>query len=306
LARIAPTLLVLALLAATAAAFVVTEALKLRPSPISAVSVDRVFSPVCKCPTDRTHIAFRLRKRSRVTVQIVSDGKVVRTLVRDRVRPRGRLSLTWNGRSDAGAVLPDGSYAIRVEFPHGHLRRIDMPNPLRIDTQAPRVLHVVAKPPAISPDGDGYSDRVHVQFSLSEPARGIVYVDGVRTVLALFARVTDDLKWNGRPGGTPALGLHRITFAAVDPAGNVAKPVRVGTVAVRFVTLGRTRLRVGAGRRIQLTVSADHPTLQWQLGPRHGTFHGHVLRVTAPAKPGRYRLRVGYRGHHAFATVVVA
>jgi uncharacterized protein YndB with AHSA1/START domain len=305
LARIAPTLLVLALLAATAAAFVVTEALKLRLSPITNVRVGRVLSPVCGCTKERTDISFRLRKRSRVTVQIVSGDKVVRTLVHARIKPRGRLQLTWNGRDDSGKILPDGRYTVRVEFPKGHLRRIDMPNPLRIDTQAPRVLSVTMKPRAISPDGDGFSDRTHVTFTLSEPARGVIYVDGVQTVLGNFPRAADDLNWNGRLGGQTARGKHRITFAAIDPAGNRGKAVPVGTVVVRFVTLGRRTVHVAAGRRFQLTVSADHRALRWRLGARRGTFHGHLLRLTAPQQPGRYSLRVGYDGHVAVATVIV-
>jgi hypothetical protein len=305
LARIAPTLLVLALLAATAAAFVVTEALKLRPSPIIRVHVDPVVSPICKCEHDRATISFGLRKRSRVTVQIVSAGRVVRTLVRARVRLRGRLVLMWNGRGDGNVRLPDGPYAVRVEFPRGHLRRIDMPNPLRVDTRAPRVLHVSVKPNPISPDGDDFSDRAHVRFTLSEPARGVIYVDGVQTVLAKFARTSDDLNWNGRLGGRIARGRHRISFAAIDPAGNRGKPVAVGIEVVRFVTLGRREVHVGRGARFQLTVSADNPNLRWQLGIRHGTFHGHVLRLTAPLSRGRYRLLVGYAAHRAVATVVV-
>ena len=305
MARIAPTLLVLALLAATAAAFVVTEALKLRLSPISHVSVGRVLSPVCNCATARTDIAFRLRNRSRVTVQIVRNGQVVRTLVHARVKPRGRLHLTWNGRDDAGRALPDGTYAVRVEFPHGHLRRIDMPNPLRIDTQPPRVVSVKLKPAVISPDGDGYSDRTHVTFKLSEPGAGLIYVDGVQIVRGRYPRLSDELNWDGRIGGQVARGRHRISFAAVDPAGNRGRPVPVGTVVVRFVTLGRDVLHVAPGARMQLTVSADHPQLQWRIGTRRGTFKGHVLRVAAPQKPGAYRLRIGYDGHRAVARVIV-
>ena len=32
-----------------------------------------------------------------------------------------------------------------------------MPNPLRIDTRAPRVVSMKLEPAVISPDGDGYS-----------------------------------------------------------------------------------------------------------------------------------------------------
>jgi hypothetical protein len=102
-----------------------------------------------------------------------------------------------------------------------------------------------------------------------------------------------------------ARGPHRISFAAIDPAGNRSRPVRVGTVVVRFVTLGRHTVTVAPGARIQLTVSADHPVLQWRLDGRRGTFKGHVLRVPAPRKPGRYRLSVGYSSHRPVATVIV-
>ena len=45
MARILPTLLVLALLGCTAAAFAVTEGLKLEKSPISKTVVDKVVAP---------------------------------------------------------------------------------------------------------------------------------------------------------------------------------------------------------------------------------------------------------------------
>src|SRR5439155_23276840 len=86
LARLAPILLVLALLSATATAFVVTEGLKLTPSPIRSTEVDnKTFSPVCRCPTSVARIRFRLRKADRMTLAIVDgEGRVVRTLVDGR------------------------------------------------------------------------------------------------------------------------------------------------------------------------------------------------------------------------------
>ncbi len=82
MARYAPIALVLALLAATAAAFALTESLKLEKSPITGTKVSKTFSPICKCPTRAARIAFRLRTANRLTTVIVdSGGKVVRTLV---------------------------------------------------------------------------------------------------------------------------------------------------------------------------------------------------------------------------------
>ena len=53
LPRVLSTVLVLGLLVGTAAAFAVTERLKLVPSPIIAPKVTEAFSPVCDCPTTR-------------------------------------------------------------------------------------------------------------------------------------------------------------------------------------------------------------------------------------------------------------
>ena len=87
--RLAPAVLVAALLVATSAAFVVTEKLKLTRNPIVGPRVDKIFSPTCDCATDSATIAFRLRSPDRVSLQIIdADGDVVRELARDR--PQGR------------------------------------------------------------------------------------------------------------------------------------------------------------------------------------------------------------------------
>ena len=55
--RLAPAVLVAALLVATSAAFVVTEKLKLTRNPIVGPRVDKIFSPTCDCATDSATIA---------------------------------------------------------------------------------------------------------------------------------------------------------------------------------------------------------------------------------------------------------
>ena len=82
MARIASTVLVVALLAATAAAFALTQGLKLQKSPIFGTRVQPVFSPVCDCPKETARIAFKLRKADRLDIAIVDGGKVVRTIER--------------------------------------------------------------------------------------------------------------------------------------------------------------------------------------------------------------------------------
>src|SRR2546430_2455302 len=134
--RNAPTVLALLLLTATATAFAVTQRLKLEPSPISQTRVAKVFSPVCECASQAATIQFSLRRADHLRIAIrlglrqvtISDGEFKRGLVNAR----------WNGRDAAGAVVPDGVY-----YPVVHMRRsqrtIDLPNPIRIDTQPPTI-----------------------------------------------------------------------------------------------------------------------------------------------------------------------
>ena len=73
MSRFVPVALVAALLIATGLAFVVTERLKLTPSPILRTEVTKIFSPVCECETDVATIGFHLRERDTVDLYII-DG----------------------------------------------------------------------------------------------------------------------------------------------------------------------------------------------------------------------------------------
>ena len=73
-------LLVLALLGCTAAAFAVTEGLKLEKSPITDTVVSKVVAPDT-LGNGKASISFLLRKSDRLTVEIVNgNGDVIRTL----------------------------------------------------------------------------------------------------------------------------------------------------------------------------------------------------------------------------------
>src|ERR671912_1227061 len=98
-ARHLRTILVLLLLAGTAAAFVVTEELKLEPDPIARPRITPTFSPTCRCETQTAQIAFRLRQSDRLTLTVLDeDGQVIRTLLRDASFGRGNHAFGWDGR----------------------------------------------------------------------------------------------------------------------------------------------------------------------------------------------------------------
>jgi len=305
LPRLLSTLLVVALLGGTAAAFAVTQGLKIEPSPILAPRIDKVFSPVCDCDSRVATIQFRLRKPDRVRLQIVDgDGAVVRTLVPGRRLRRGTVTYTWNGRDDHGRFVEQGVYEPRVHLTDQH-RTIDLPNEMRVDTTAPRISLLSVAPRELSPDGDRRGDRVVVHYRTSEPAHGVLFVDGARAVFTRRQLERSSLDWNGRIGGhVLAPGVHRLQLAAQDRAGNLSPPGRPFDVVLRYVSLARDRIVAKAGTRFGVRVSAD-ARVHWQLGARSGGAAPGFMILRAPGKRGRYTLSVSVGAHTARAAVVV-
>ena len=306
MARLPQTLIVLALLGATAAAFAVTERLKLERSPITGTRVDRVFSPVCECARDVAVISFVLRKAGTVTVQLLdSDGRRVRTLVRDREEQRGRLAYTWDGRDDVAQIVEDGVYRPRVQLEE-HGRTIVLPNPIRVDTKAPRIRLLRVFPQVFSPDGDGRNDRVVTRYEIDESARAMMLVNGRRRVLGKFRSTEGQLVWFGRVDGRSVRpGTYEIRVRAFDRAGNRGSARRTVPVVVRYVELVRERIEVVAGRRFSVGVLTDALRHRWIFAGDKGTGRRRNLVLRAPETPGEYRVVVTVRGRADSAEVVV-
>ena len=304
--RLAPAALVAALLVATSAAFVVTEQLKLTRNPIVGPRVDKVFSPVCDCASDSASITFRLRKPDRVTVDLVdSGGNVVRELARRRPQGRAAISYVWDGRDAAGNVVDEGSYRPRVHLDRAR-RTIVMPNPIRVDLTAPRIVSFTARPLVISPDGDGRSDRARIRYRVSERAVVELYVGGTRAIRKLGTRPRGTMSWAGVAGGEPLPeGVYTLRLVARDVAGNLGPRSGSRIVRIRFLALGRDRVTVAPGARFAILALSQARTVRWRLGARAGVARPGTLKLRAPLRPGRYTLRVEANGHVRRAAVVV-
>jgi FlgD Ig-like domain len=305
-ARIASTVLVVALLAATAAAFALTQGLKLQKSPISGTQVPlRVFSPVCECDTDAAPVSFVLREADRVDVEIVDGDLVVRTIEEGRSYPRGRVTVEWDGRDDSGEVLPEGEYQPRVRLAGAH-QTITMPNPIRIDVTPPAIQDVSVSPLVFSPDGDGRADRVVVRYRLNEEGRGMLFVNDRRRVYTRFPRTEERMVWTGKlRGRAQRPGTYALQVGARDRAGNRAEQTPPVPVRLRFVALGRERIPAVAGRRFAVRVSSDAERVRWTLGGRSGFAAPGTLRLRAPLQKGRFTLTVTANGRAARAAVLV-
>lgn len=309
--RNATLLIVLGLLAGSALAFGVAERLKLEKSPVAGTEVDKVFSPVCRCPQRRASIAFRLRRADRLTLSLLdSEGKRVRTLVDGERYNRGLHHFVWNGGDDDGKLVPEGLYRPKVVLGNAD-RTIVLPNPIRVDVTPPTIAVVSVKPRAISPDGDGRGDVVRVRYRANERARGTLLVNGLRRVLSQRQRLSGQLEWKAGGSGVRTLppGIYRLAVQAQDLAGNLSKIAPAGRVRLRYIGLSPLRADAKPGARVSYEVSADAPRVHWIL--RRGSSvvrrwqAGRKIRFRAPNALGRYVLTARVAGHRARATLVV-
>lgn len=224
------TLLALALLLGTMAAFTYTETLKLERKPVGEARFDRWLSPVCDCPHETARLRFELREPERIDVRMVNEeGEIVRLLGSGLRQPAGTISLTWDGRDETGQVVPDGPYRVRVRL-RDERRTIAIPVDVNVDTKAPRVRLRSISPSVLDP-----GDDLSVRYRANEVGTPILVVEGedvlrgarrqagVRAVT--WPRLAEEL------GLAP--GIYSVALAVEDRAGNVSEATETAGILVR-------------------------------------------------------------------------
>jgi hypothetical protein len=306
--RLLSTAIALALLAATAGAFALTERAKLTLSPIYGTKVDQVFSPDGK-GKPVAHILFKVRPAERVDVWIQdSHGDRWTDLVTNRsVKAHGTLKLVWDSLNSSGISAPDGTYQPVVKLLRSH-RTIVLPSKILLDTKPPTISVKHPQYPIISPDGDGHADVFRIPYHLSEPAHAILLLRGVQIQYTRTRKLSGTLTFNGRDKDGKRLppGRYVLGVASQDTAGNRSKGYPFAIVQIRYVALGRSRVVVTPGGAFALRVSTDAPSVHWTLHGRSGTQPRGTLRFHAPKRAGVYKLYVSVGSHAAVCSVVVA
>ena len=306
--RVLTTVTLLGLLVATAAAFAITEHLKLIKSPVYGTLVSKVFSPVCHCSTSTAAVRIRLRHPDRVTVWIVDSGhhRIATVASGFPMVARHAHSFAWDGRTNAGTRAPDGVYYPWIHLAHARwtLRSV---NRITLDTKTPQVLSANAEKDVLFA-GPGRS--VAIRYALSEPAHAVVYLGSRQLVVGRPTRTHNRIKWGGtipKTGQAVPEGRYVLSIAARDDAGNeTPRSARKRlTVVVRYIDLAPQRIAVRPGKRLTVRVQTDASRYKWRLGRQRGLRRGRLLRLRAPTTPGTYRLVVTERGHSATALVRV-
>jgi biotin carboxylase len=221
LARVVPVAAAFAIAAAAALAFLLTGNANLDRALLTGPRIDEQLSPVCHCPHDVAHVAFHVVRGGRVTVQIVdAGGRPVQTLLHDtRVRP-GWLRFAWSGRTALGRLLPNGSYRLQVTLPQRD-RTLRLPGSIVVDSDRPRLLHATFR---------RRRSRILVRYAFSEPAHGLLLIDGRRAAFTRTTARTGELTWTPSDGIRRPAEPARAALLAVDPAGNASRPSRTYVV----------------------------------------------------------------------------
>jgi hypothetical protein len=308
------TVLVLALIAGTTAAFTITEALKLEPTPITAKRAEELFSPGCGCPTAVARLSMRLRRDDRLDLDILAGGEPIRNLARDLEAKKGRVRVRWDGRNDAGEIVPDGSYRLRV-----HLRDDDrtvvIPRTIRVDTESPDFEILGVDRPVFSPDDDGRRDSIRIGYESSEDGAAVVFVNGRLAAESTFNPAGEaDVAWDGQVDDRALrAGEYTLFLRVRDAAGNLSAPDTVA-VQVRYIELVQSTRAVRRGGNVRFRVVTDASRFSWELRRVGGGVVGSdsrarpgvvVTRVPEGARAGRYVLAVEVNGHRDRAVVRV-
>ena len=308
------TVLVLALIGGTTAAFTITEALKLEPTPITAKRAEELFSPGCGCPTAIARLSMRIRRNDRLDLDILAGGVPIRNLARDLEAKKGRVRVRWDGRDDAGRIVPDGSYRLRV-----HLRDDDrtvvIPRTVRVDTESPDFEVLGVDRQVFSPDDDGRGDSIRIGYDSSEDGAAVVFVNGRLAAEGAFKPAGEaDVAWDGQVDGRAVrAGDYTLFLRVRDAAGNLSAPGKVA-VAVRYIVLVQSTRAVRRGGNVRFRVVTDASRFSWELRRVGGGVLGSeararpgvvVARVPKGARAGRYVLEVEANGHRDRAVVRV-
>ena len=229
------SVIVLVLIAGAAVAFTATERLKLEKSPITAPRFDRRFSPVCNCRTDTANLRLRFRQKARVDASIVdARGTDVRTLATNERIAKGNHTFVWDGRDDAGQIVPDGPYRLRLHL-DGSGRTIVVPTTIRVDTKPPKVTLLAVKPEAFSPGEGTPKPYAKLTYRSNEKGQPEILVG---TEAALRGRVRGkgraSINWKGTiDGAVVEPGTYDVGIRVRDLAGNLSDPTRLVPVTVK-------------------------------------------------------------------------
>ncbi|MDA3949650.1 MAG: OmpA family protein [Spirochaeta sp.] len=172
-------------------------------------------------------------------------------LVRSEYKRQPFDAFEWNGVTNGGTVVADGTYRgrLRVIYQNGHIAESGTVGPVRADRTAPRIRRLTVEPRRFSPDGDGENDMVTIS---QEVVPGDDWTGEIRTeegdvVLRRTYRDTvEPIEWDGRGADGELLpdGDYRYVLSATDDAGNATQDDVLMSLSTEPIVLPDPEMRI--------------------------------------------------------------
>jgi hypothetical protein len=144
---------------------------------------------------------------------------------------------TWNGTTDDGSRVADGTYTLEIRFFDAAGNAAVRAWQVTVDATPP-VLAAAATPAAFSPNGDGVAETTRIRWSSGEAATGTLRIlRGTKVVRSWAISGTGgSLTWNGRDAAGRLVADGRLTLrlGAADALAN-AQAVTAPLVVDRTV-----------------------------------------------------------------------
>jgi hypothetical protein len=242
-------LFVACILVASTAMFALAESRKLDRAPIKELVLSAgpdvkgaprsaIFSPSCDCATTYARISFRLGKPGPLVAWIVSpEGAVIRQIA--DFKDVRRVKLTWSGQNNAGKLVPDGSYRLRLRVA-GATRTLPV---FVVLHSKPPTFQVTVAPRKLTLNGDGVDDHAVITWHAPQQlfhVRLKVRHGSTLQIVPIYRHARSySFQWPkatcGPSGCTvvkrPVPGAWQLSLSAEDVAGNYTSK-SIGAVQV--------------------------------------------------------------------------
>jgi spore germination protein YaaH/flagellar hook assembly protein FlgD len=188
----------------------------------SAIDVTR-FSPNADGTKDTVTASARAGEVAGwgATVQPVAAG-APGTAIRTIAGPGTTPTWTWDGRTDAAALVADGTYRLSVWIADAAGNRATKSWDVVSDTR-PAAVEADATPNRFSPNGDRHADSVKLGWEADEAVTGTArLVRGTTVARTWTVTAAGSLTWNGLDASGRAVpdGTWLLRFDVRDAAGN--------------------------------------------------------------------------------------
>jgi flagellar hook assembly protein FlgD len=298
------------------------------PRVVAVDPASPLVSPNDDGRADTVELAASLSESASWRVRILdADGTPLKEATGEGTHP----SVTWDGRTGAGAAVPDGTYDYRIDATDAWTNTGSKTGSIRVDTAAP-VLEGVTPPEDgvtwFSPNADGYRDTAGLTASTSEGGSILVHVrDEGGTVVRYFSVAARAgsvaVAWDGKgnDGRIVPDGRYDVRLTPRDAAGNTGVGVTrtFGVAALLGFVATSKRLfypqdldALSTGTRLSFTLLRP-ATVTWTIRDAAGSvvatladgeamIAGAVGRSFYGRRPDRSMLPTGRYTSHVSAT----